>query len=107
MFIPNAQNRIQLYFSLCSVSESGKLYITDNQNMPFGGYYPEHWSVRRYPLCHSLNRLILEHRKRMKRADQKWLSLEEDSTVVHSLNDNQREIGTEKSSNGIFTLSKK
>ena len=31
VFIPNAQNRIQLYFSLCSVSESGKLYITDNQ----------------------------------------------------------------------------
>ena len=92
VFIPNAQNRIQLYFSLCSVSESGKLYITDNQNMPFGGYYPEHWSVRRYPLCHSLNRLILKHRKRMNRADQKWLSLEEDSTVVHSLNDNQREL---------------
>ena len=28
----------------------------------------------------------------MNRADQKWLSLEEDSTVVHSLNDNQREL---------------
>lgn len=92
LFIPNPQHRIHLYFSFYSRTQSGTQYITDNQNMPFGGYYPEHWSVRRYPLCHSLSGLLKGHLSRMDRADQDWESLDDESAVVHSLNQCQREL---------------
>ncbi|MAV39588.1 MAG: hypothetical protein CML12_03300 [Puniceicoccaceae bacterium] len=92
LFIPNTNNRVQLYFSFYSLSQSNKQYITDNQNMPYGGYYPDHWSVQRYPLCHSLKTLHKQHLRRMDQSDQDWVCLEEQNTVVFSLNQNQREL---------------
>lgn len=92
LFIPDPKNRIHLYFSLYSVSKSGTQYITDNQNMPFGGYYPDHWAVQRYPLCHSLKSLLKEHLSRRKRTDQSWVCLDDESAVVHNLNQCQREL---------------
>ena len=52
LFIPNAKNEIKLFYSLFSQKTSGEYLLTDNQNMPFGGYYPNHWTVNRYPISH-------------------------------------------------------
>lgn len=78
LFIPNAQNEIQLYYSLFSLKRSGEYWITDNQNMPFGGYYPDHWTVNRFPVCHSLNRLLKKHREAMQASQEEWSQLDED-----------------------------
>ena len=65
LFIPNAKNEIKLFYSLFSHKTSGEYLLTDNQNMPFGGYYPDHWTVNRYPISHSLKKLLKKHREAM------------------------------------------
>ena len=51
--------------------------ITDNQNMPFGGFYPDHWTVNRFPVCHSLKKLLKRHQDMMKATQKNWPKLEE------------------------------
>lgn len=78
LFIPNAQNEIKLFYSLFSLKSTGEYLITDNQNMPFGGYYPDHWTVNRFPVCHSLKLLLKKHRKGMKKTGETWSQFDED-----------------------------
>lgn len=78
LFIPDARNEIKLFYSLFSVKPTGEYLMTDNQNRPFGGYYPEHWTVNRYPVCHSLESLLKKHQAAMKESEEGWKELEED-----------------------------
>ena len=78
LFIPNAKNEIKLFYSLFSHKTSGEYLLTDNQNMPFGGYYPDHWTVNRYPISHSLKKLLKKHREAMSESEGEWSELEGD-----------------------------
>lgn len=78
LFIPNAKNEIKLFYSLFSQKTSGEYLLTDNQNMPFGGYYPDHWTVNRYPISHSLKKLLKKHREAMSESEGEWSELEGD-----------------------------
>ena len=78
LFIPNAKNEIKLFYSLFSQKTSGEYLLTDNQNMPFGGYYPDHWTVNRYPISHSLKKLLKKHREAMSESEGEWTELEGD-----------------------------
>lgn len=78
LFIPNAKNEIKLFYSLFSHKASGEYLLTDNQNMPFGGYYPDHWTVNRYPISHSLKKLLKKHREAMIESEGEWTELEGD-----------------------------
>jgi len=78
LFIPNAKNEIKLFYSLFSHKTSGEYLLTDNQNMPFGGYYPDHWTVNRYPISHSLKKLLKKHREAMIESEGEWTELEGD-----------------------------
>lgn len=78
LFIPNAKNEIKLFYSLFSHKASGEYLLTDNQNMPFGGYYPDHWTVNRYPISHSLKKLLKKHREAMSESEGEWTELEGD-----------------------------
>ena len=78
LFIPNAKNEIQLFYSLFSLKSDGEYLITDNQNMPFGGFYPDHWTVNRFPICHSLKKLLKKHQDAMKDAHGTWSQIEGD-----------------------------
>jgi len=78
LFIPNAKNEIKLFYSLFSHKTSGDYLLTDNQNMPFGGYYPDHWTVNRYPVSHSLKKLLKKHREAMNESAGDWSQLEGD-----------------------------
>ena len=78
LFIPNANNETKLFYSLFSIQASGKTMITDNQNMPIGGYYPEHWIVNRFPVCHSLKQLLKKHRDLIRDNQEALVTLNED-----------------------------
>ena len=78
LFIPNAKNEIKLFYSLFSQKTSGEYLLTDNQNMPFGGYYPNHWTVNRYPISHSLKKLLKKHREAMSESEGEWTEVEGD-----------------------------
>ena len=78
LFIPNTKNEIQLFYSLFSLRSDGKYLITDNQNMPFGGFYPDNWTVNRFPVCHSLKKLLKKHQEAMKTTCGMWSQFEGD-----------------------------
>ena len=78
LFIHHANHEIKLFYSLLSMQKSGETLITDNQNMPFGGYYPENWTVNRYPVCHSLRQLLKKHRELVDKNKETLVTLNED-----------------------------
>ncbi|MDG1702267.1 MAG: hypothetical protein P8I61_05055 [Opitutae bacterium] len=102
LFIPNAHNQIKLFYSLLSTKVSGENLIMDNQNMPFGGFYPKHWSVNRFPLCHSLKQLLKKHRKAIEKTADKWALLDED--ILTKTNKLQRELERENQDMGFLNM---
>lgn len=103
VFLPNAKQEIICYVSLFSLNESGLYLITDNQNVPFGGFYPEHWSVNRYPLCDSLPKLLKKHRAMMKTKHTNWQLLETD--LLQTMNQCQAELEVINEKMGFFNHS--
>ena len=119
LFIPNAKNEIKLFYSLFSHKTSGEYLLTDNQNMPFGGYYPDHWTVNRYPISHSLKKLLKKHREAMSESEGEWTELEGDirtktnrlqwelekkNREMGFLNEPNREDNQQISSEGCFRI---
>ena len=78
LFIPHANHETKIFYSLFSMHTSGETLITDNQNMPFGGYYPENWTVNRFPVCHSLKQLLKKHRELVGEKKEALVALNED-----------------------------
>jgi hypothetical protein len=64
-FIPQANGAISVCTAVTSRTADGRLYLTDNFYIPFGGFFPEHWLVERTPWRRSLPHLIARHRARM------------------------------------------
>jgi len=90
LFVPQAKENIQIYFSFLSNFESGECLLTDNQNMPFGGYYPKNWQVSRWPLSNSLDYLFKTHIKKM---EQKNLNLKiKEEDILYDTNLRQTEL---------------
>ena len=119
LFIPNAKNEVQLFYSLFSFKSDGEYLITDNQNMPFGGFYPDHWTVNRFPVCHSLKKLLKKHQEAMKTAHGTWsqfegdiqtktnrlqLELEQKNREMGFLNEPNQEDTLQISSEGCFRI---
>ena len=119
LFIPNAKNEIQLFYSLFSLKSDGEYLITDNQNMPFGGFYPDHWTVNRFPVCHSLKKLLKKHQEVMKTDNRIWsqiegdirtktnrlqLELEQKNREMGFLNESNQEDTHQISSEGCFRI---
>lgn len=65
LFFPQKSGKITVYYILMSSTSSGQRFITDNLEMPYGGYFPDQWSMVRKPLCRSLKRLLRCHRERI------------------------------------------
>jgi len=69
-FLPQANGAISVCFSLSSNTVSGYRYVTDNLYLPFGGFYPETWLVKRTPWQRSLAKLMALHRDRLARGSE-------------------------------------
>lgn len=67
LFLPVRGGAMSACFSASSQTADGLRYTTDNLFLPFGGFYPEDWSILRRPLVRSMPRLIALHHKRLER----------------------------------------
>jgi len=67
-FFPQANGSLSVCYSLSSNTVNGHRYVTDNLYLPFAGFYPENWLVKRDPWTRSLERLMAAHKYRMARA---------------------------------------
>jgi len=64
-FLPQATGMVSVCYSLVSLTADGHRYVTDNFYIPFAGFYPENWLVKRLPWRRSLPRLLTRHQKRI------------------------------------------
>jgi len=69
LFLPQANGTITHCFSLSSETVDGERLITDNLNTPYGGFYPENWSVIRKPWTRSASKLLKVHNKRIQKLE--------------------------------------
>jgi hypothetical protein len=90
LFVPINSTSVTVCFSVSSQLESGMRYTTDNLFLPFGGYYPENWSVERRPWTRRLSRLIKCHLRRIETDNQKLVPWETDALT--DLNSQQRDL---------------
>lgn len=90
LFIPLNSAGVTVCFSVSSETKSGMRYTTDNLFLPFGGYYPENWSVKRMPWTRKISRLIASHLKRIERDEQTLLPWE--TEPIDDLNDQQHDL---------------
>lgn len=100
LFVPNTQKEVTCFFSLSSLSDTNDCLITDNQNMPFGGFYPKNWSVTRHPIQRSLSKLLELHREKMRKKNLNWSSQEE--RFLTKVNANQRLLERENQAMGFL-----
>jgi hypothetical protein len=67
LFLPVRRGGVIACYSVSSQTTDEQRYTTDNLFLPFGGFYPEDWSIVRRPLTRSLPRLIALHQRRLSR----------------------------------------
>lgn len=67
LFLPVRSGAVSACFSASTETTDGLRYTTDNLFLPFGGFYPEDWSILRRPLVRAMPRLIALHQKRLER----------------------------------------
>jgi hypothetical protein len=67
-FLPQDNGALTVCYSLTSRTADDRRFITDNFFLPFGGFYPENWTVDRHPWRRSLPRLLARHEKHLARA---------------------------------------
>ncbi len=68
-FLPQDSGAITVCHSLATETADGRRLVTDNFFLPFGGFYPERWSVERSPWRRSLPALVARHRRRVAGAE--------------------------------------
>lgn len=89
-FLPQASGALAVCYGLSTNTVSGYRYVTDNLHLPFGGFYPETWLVRRNPWRRSLAGLVKKHRERLARGNEivaPWTT-----EPLNDLNAQQREL---------------
>ncbi len=67
LFFPAANGTLVVSYVLTSITANGSRYVTDNLHIPFGGFYPEAWSVKRWPWIRTLPALVARHRRRLEK----------------------------------------
>ncbi len=68
LFVPQENGAITVCYSLATLVDNARRYVTDNLYIPFGGFYPESWQVERSPWRRSLIRLVARHRARVEKS---------------------------------------
>lgn len=89
LFVPTRMGVPSLYFDFTSVFEDGSRVITDNISMPFGGYYPEDWHLKRKPMCKSVEALMEMHKKSVELMGKGLVKWDEE-VLLERLNEEQK-----------------
>lgn len=88
LFLPKRQGGSTACYTIQSEGSDGQRLITDNQFLPYGGYYPEHWKLCRRPLIGSLKRLLRLHQKRVSQS--KITPVPFEDSALEQMNEQQR-----------------
>ncbi len=64
-FFPYRAGSLATSFSFTSILSDGTRLITDNHYMPYGGFYPDNWSIERKPWTRTFGALLQRHLERM------------------------------------------
>lgn len=65
LILPNERGRSAVCASFISSTKSGRVLLTDNIFLPFGGFYPENWDVERRPWMRSVSKIFERHKARL------------------------------------------
>lgn len=88
LFVPKGRSGSTAFFTISTAGKNQARIITDNLSMPFGGYYPEVWNLKRKPLIGNLVSLLAYHRNRLLNLKIDLDSFEDDP--LYELNDQQK-----------------
>ncbi len=77
-FYPNQFRGIHTGYSFASETPDGQRVVTDNQNLPYGGFYPENWFMLRMPTVTSVEKLYQIHQRRLMKSGGEFIALERD-----------------------------
>lgn len=77
LFLPTEALHASTSLALQSIDGEGQRLITDNVHLPFGGFYPDSWSVERRPWTRGLGPLLRRHEARRQALDGAWAPFEE------------------------------
>ncbi len=100
LFLPYRNQDVAVCFNLISQTAQGSRLITDNLFLPFGGFYPENWSVERRPWTRSLPLLLKRHLRRMESFPETFVAWDEDPLL--DLNDQKRILERINTKRGIL-----
>ena len=89
-FFPFRKNTIAMNFSFQSFYSSGDTIITDNLSIPFGGYFPEKWTLNRLPKLRSIQSIFKRHQEILKKMNNKEQVFEKDA--LDCINEQQAQL---------------
>lgn len=89
-FFPRQMRGISSSLSFTSITADQDKVITDNQYVPYGGYYPDNWFVLRLPLVTSVESLYNTHLSRLQRSGGQFVEFVQDP--LDALNDHLRQL---------------
>lgn len=90
LFLPNSRGHTAACFTFYSQTKGGDVIVTDNVFIPFGGFYPENWSVTRRPWVRSLPKLLELHRARIDARAESLMPFV--TEPLEQINEDQREV---------------
>lgn len=90
LFLPQRNGSFIASLAFQSVHADGTCLLTDNSFVPFGGFFPENYDVRREPLLRSPDRLLKLHADRIEKLGGALRIFETDA--VSDLNDLQSQM---------------
>lgn len=88
LFLPKRQGGATACYTLQTKGADDTRLITDNQFLPYGGYYPENWKLCRRPLIGSAQGLLRLHHKRV--LNTRIQPVPFDEAPLEQLNEQQR-----------------
>lgn len=88
LFLPKRQGGSTACYTIQTHGNDGQRLITDNQFLPYGGYYPESWQLVRKPLIGSLKRLFALHKLRVIKSKIEPVVI--NGSALEELNEQQR-----------------
>lgn len=100
LFLPHRSKDVAVCFSIASQNREGRRLVTENLFLPFGGFYPDNWSVERRTWTRSLPRLLKRHLKRMESFSETLVPWEENP--LHDLKNQKRILEQINTQRGIL-----
>ena len=99
-FFPFRKKTIAMSISFQSVCSSQETIMTDNLSIPFGGYFPEKWTLNRFPKIRSIQSIYKKHQSILKKLNKQGKVFQDDALTY--INQQQIELESCNEKNGFL-----